>query len=79
MFSNSLRMFKTDRNMLELRQILYKNYFNISAIVGFIVWKDSFVSSLVSFIFCRLHQETVFENVQTRIKFYTMAGYNEKI
>jgi hypothetical protein len=40
MFSNSLRMNKTDRNMLELWQIVYKIYFNISAFLGFIVWND---------------------------------------
>jgi hypothetical protein len=41
MFSNSLRMNKTDRNMLELWHIyIYEIYFNIDAFVGFIVWND---------------------------------------
>jgi hypothetical protein len=39
MFSNSMKMIKTDRNMSELWQIVCKKYyFNISAYVGFIVW-----------------------------------------
>jgi hypothetical protein len=31
-------MIKMDRNMLELWQIVYKKYINISAFCGFIVW-----------------------------------------
>jgi len=39
MFSNSLMMIRTDWNMSELWQIVGKKYsFNVSAIVGFIVW-----------------------------------------
>ena len=39
MFSNSLRMIRSDRNVSELWQIVGKKYsFNISAFVGIIVW-----------------------------------------
>jgi len=39
MFSNSLRMIRTDGNMSELWQIVGKKYsLNISAFIGFIVW-----------------------------------------
>jgi hypothetical protein len=39
MFSNSLRMIRTDQNMSELWQIVGEKYnFKISAFVGVIVW-----------------------------------------
>ena len=39
MFSNSLQMINTDRNISELWQIVCKKYnFNISAFVGCILW-----------------------------------------
>jgi hypothetical protein len=38
MFSNSIKIIKTDRNMSKLWQILCKKFnFNIGALVGFIV------------------------------------------
>jgi hypothetical protein len=59
-------MFKRDRNMSGYDKFCIKYNFNVTAIAGFIVWKDSFVSRLVFLIVCRLHKETIFENVQTR-------------
>ena len=41
MFDNSLKMIKIDWNMLELWNIVWKKYnFNITAFVGFTVWKN---------------------------------------
>ena len=37
-FSNSLKMIKTDRNMSEFWHFACKEYINISAFCGFIVW-----------------------------------------
>jgi len=39
MFGNSPQIIETDLNVLELWQIVCKEYyFNISALIGFIVW-----------------------------------------